>query len=76
MSISPTPKAGEIISPFVIALTHPRGDKPTKANLSIIEDRFDERLKKLLAWASARYDIALSNNIPGGPTTDNRINLS
>jgi hypothetical protein len=66
MTILPALKAGEIISPFVITLTHPREDKPSMVNLSIIEDRFDDRLRKLLAWASTRYDVALSNNIPGG----------
>jgi hypothetical protein len=66
MSISPAPKTGEIINPFAITLTHPREDKPSKADLSIMEDRFDDRLRKLLAWASTQYDVALSNNIPGG----------
>jgi hypothetical protein len=65
MSISPALKPGEIICPLAITLSHPRAGRATKADLRILEDRFDDPLRNLLAWATPRYDIGLSNNIPG-----------
>jgi Protein of unknown function (DUF2806) len=59
---------GEVVSPFYIGLTHPRGASPVKGDLAVIEKRLSARVRRLLDWAETRYDVILGNNIPSGPT--------
>jgi hypothetical protein len=62
--IAPPPRPREVIAPYAVQLLYPRGPTPVRADLSAIETQFSGRLKRLLEWASTRYDLELTSNVP------------
>lgn len=59
------PKQGEPMDWRSISLTHPTGPAPVKeGDFSGIEQKFSERLGRLLKWAATRYDLRLAGYVP------------
>jgi Protein of unknown function (DUF2806) len=48
VSILPPPEQGELIAPYVISLTHPKGPAAVKGDFSGIPQKFSMRLERLL----------------------------